>query len=144
LTANPGRGTFAINGLASPGAYTLTFTLNGYAPASVPVDLTKDGAPPVIDVQLGAQLGGITGTVTAAGSSAGLVGATVVATDGSKTWTTTSTAAGGSLPRGGYLLTGLQPGSYSVTASAPGRQQQTGIVTVVAGKNAKRNLRVGA
>jgi len=143
LTADPGRGTFVINGLASPGAYTLTFTLAGYAPASVPVDLTTNAAPPVITVQLGVQLGGITGKITAVGSSTGVVGATVVATDGSKTWTATSTAAGGSLPRGGYLLTGLPPGSYSVTASVPGRQQQTGIVTVVAGKNVTQNLTVG-
>lgn len=135
-------GSFAINGLTAPGAYTLTFTLDGYAPASVPVSLTGNGAPPTVTVTLTTQLGGITGTVT---DSTGhtYVGATVTATNGSQSWTATSSGAGGALQAGGYLITGLQPGSYSVTVTAPGLAQQTGIVKVAAGTNRSLNLRVG-
>jgi hypothetical protein len=128
--------------------YTLTFTLDGYASASVPVKLQANSAPPTVDVTLSRQVGGITGTVTErqAGPPAtttAFVGATVTATNGAETWTATSSASGGSLKQGGYLITGLQPGTYSVTVTADGRTQQTGIVTVVAGRTATLNLRVG-
>ncbi|MEO9139103.1 MAG: carboxypeptidase-like regulatory domain-containing protein [Jatrophihabitans sp.] len=143
LTAAPGEGNFAVNGLTAPGAYTLTFTLDGYAPASVPVRLTSNAAPPTIDVHLTHQLGAITGIVTQGPGGSPYIGATVTATDGTKVWTGTSTAAGGSVPDGGYLISGLQPGSYSVTATAPGLSQQSGLITVVAGKQASLDLRVG-
>jgi hypothetical protein len=61
-------------------------------------------------------------------------GATVTATDGTTTYTATSSAAGGLLPAGGYDLAALPPGTYSVTASAPGARQQTRIVKVGRGK----------
>jgi 5-hydroxyisourate hydrolase-like protein (transthyretin family) len=147
LTSAAGRGNFAINGLASPGSYTLTFTLDGYAPATVPVKLAANAAPPTVEVSLSNQLGGITGTVTQyqAGppSDTAFVGATVTAMNGAQTWTATSSAPGGALSKGGYLITGLQPGTYSVTVTADGLSQQTGIVTVQAGRNARLDLRVG-
>jgi hypothetical protein len=135
-------GTFAISGLLAPGSYTLTFTLDGYAPATVPVTLTENGAPPVVTVTLSAQLGGITGAVTGPGGVRE-VGATVSATNGAQTWTSTSSAPGGALPAGGYLITGLQPGTYSVTVSGPGLAQQTAMVTVVAGRTSTQNLQLG-
>jgi hypothetical protein len=145
VTSDVGRGSFAINGLASPGVYTLTFTLGGWAPASVPLRLSSNSAPPTVDVSLSRLLGGITGTVSQrqAGSTTAFVGATVTATNGAQTWTATSSAPGGALARGGYLITGLQPGTYSVTVTADGTSQQTGIVTVSAGRNATLDLQVG-
>ncbi len=141
-------GSFAISGLAAPGAYTLTFTLDGYAPASVPVSLKDNGKPPSVTVTLSTQLGGITGTVREVRRTGGttvvladpFVGATVTATNGQQVWTATSSATGGALPKGGYLITGLQPGTYSVTVSADGLQQQTGIATVLAGTPQRLNL----
>jgi hypothetical protein len=123
-------GSFAINGLAAPGSYTLTFTLDGYAPATVPVQLRGNGAPPTVIVHLASDMGAISGVVTHGG--VGYVGATITATDGTTTRTTTSSAQGGGLPSGGYLIDGLLPGTYSVTVTAPGLTQQTRIVTVTA------------
>ncbi|MDT4946372.1 MAG: hypothetical protein QOH14_3105 [Pseudonocardiales bacterium] len=135
-------GSFAINGLTAPGAYTLTFTLAGYSPASVPVTLKDNGAPPNVLVTLTTQLGSISGTVSAPGGAA-QIGATITATNGHRSWTATSSAAGGALPSGGYLISGLEPGTYSVTVTAPGRSQQTAMVTVVAGRTTRQNLLVG-
>ena len=141
-TLTSGRiGSFAINGLTAPGDYTLTFTLDGYAPASVPVSLSGDRAPPTVAVTLATQLGGITGLVreiqVANGHTTVLrnpfPGATVTATNGAQVWTATSTTQGGALPGGGYLIGGLEPGTYSVTVTAAGLTQQTGIVTVTVG-----------
>lgn len=147
ITASAGRGNFAINGLPSPGAYTLTFTLAGYAPASVPVKLEANSAPPTIQVRLSTKLGGITGSVTeqVAGSprtcsNVTIAGATITATNGMQIWTATSSSPGGALPKGGYLISSLEPGTYSVTVTAPGHRQQTGIVTVTAGSNRTLNL----
>lgn len=125
-------GTFSISGLSAPGDYTLTFVLDGYAPETVPVSLGASGTPPSVKVTLGTQLGGISGTVTGPGGTP-YVGATVTATNGLKSYVTTSSSAGGSLGGGGYLFSGLQPGTYSVTVTAAGMQQQTGLVTVTSG-----------
>jgi hypothetical protein len=139
-------GSFAVNGLSVPGSYTLTFTLPGYVPATVPVTLAVNGAPPSVTATLSTQLGGITGAVRESRAGDGttivspFVGATVTASNGRRTWTTTSSGAGGALPNGGYLITGLQPGTYSVTVTAGGLQQQTGIITVAAGQNARLDL----
>jgi hypothetical protein len=129
-------GTFALNGLAAPGSYTLTVSLPGYQSASVPVTLTGTGAPPSIRVTLTTQLGSILGRVR--DSSGARAGATVTATDGKQNWTTTSTGNDGS-----YVLDGLMPGTYSVTVTATGSAQQTALVTVTAGRTSAQNLTLG-
>jgi hypothetical protein len=132
-------GSFTISGLATPGDYTLTFIREGYASETVPISLGASGAPPKLNVTLGTQLGGIRGTVTGPGGGV-YVGATVTATNGAKSWTTTSSAAGDTLANGGYLFSSLQPGTYSVTVTADGIRQQTGMVTVKSGGNAVQSF----
>ncbi|TAM92580.1 MAG: hypothetical protein EPN43_02185, partial [Jatrophihabitans sp.] len=134
-------GSFAISGLPAPGSYTLTFSLAGYQPATVPVTLTGNGAPPTVTVTLSSNVGSVTGSVIEQTSANppvtitnAFVGATVTATNGAQTWTVVSSAPGGALPNGGYLISGLAPGTYSVTVTAPGHAQQTGIVTITAGQ----------
>jgi hypothetical protein len=136
-------GSFTISGLATPGNYTLTFIREGYASETVPISLGASGAPPKLNVTLGTQLGGIRGTVTGPGGGV-YVGATVTATNGAKSWTTTSSAAGDTLANGGYLFSSLQPGTYSVTVTADGIRQQTGMVTVKSGGNAVQSFTLQA
>ncbi|KQW45984.1 hypothetical protein ASC77_18945 [Nocardioides sp. Root1257] len=125
-------GSFSICGLSAPGDYTLTFVADGYASETVPISLGANGTPPKVAVTLDTQLGGIRGTVTGPGGGV-LVGATVTATNGARSWVTTSSSAGGTLANGGYLFSSLLPGTYSVTVTADGLKQQTGIVTVKSG-----------
>ena len=62
-------GSFTLTGLPSPGSYTITFTLNGYADTTVPVTLSTTSATPPLAVTMSSSLGGITGqVVTAAGA----------------------------------------------------------------------------
>ncbi|MGX7681838.1 carboxypeptidase regulatory-like domain-containing protein [Jatrophihabitans sp. DSM 45814] len=129
-------GTFAVNGLTAPGSYTITVTLPGYQPASVPVTLSGTGPPPSIRITLTTQVGSIVGRVS--DSSGPHPGATVTATDGKQNWTTTAAGTDGS-----YLLDGLQPGTYSVTTTATGKTQQTALVIVSAGKSSAQNLTLG-
>ncbi|QWF21306.1 carboxypeptidase-like regulatory domain-containing protein [Nocardioides sp. LMS-CY] len=136
-------GTFSISGLAAPGDYTLMFLLDGYASETVPISLSGNGAPPKVTATLGTKLGGIRGTVTGP-SGAPYVGATVVATNGAKSWSTTSSSPGGTLSNGGYLFSELEPGTYSVTVTADGIRQQTGLVTVTSGATAVQGFTLRA
>ncbi len=121
-------GSFAISGLPAPGRYTLTFTMAGYAPETLPVVLSARGPARQADMRLGRRLGRISGRVL--GPSGILSGATVTATNGSESWTAISSGPGPVLRRGGYLIPDLPPGTYSVTATADGMRRQTGIVTI--------------
>ena len=128
---NGNVGGFYFSGLPD-GSYTLTFTLDGYTTASVPVTLDSSRPAskraPNVQVRLYRQDGEITGIVYVDGAP--MPGATITATNGIATYTATSSAAGGLLPAGGYDLAALPPGIYSVTASEPGAGQQTRIVKV--------------
>jgi hypothetical protein len=89
-------------------------------------------------------LGSIGGVVTQASTGSAYPGATITATDGLATYTATSSSAGGNLASGGYLISGLKPGVYTVTATAPGLTQQTRIVRVTPGhETSGQNLQVG-
>jgi hypothetical protein len=132
---NGNVGGFSFSGLAD-GHYTLSFGLDGYTAASVPVLVDSNRPPgkraPIVQVRLYKQAGDITGTVFVNGTPT--PGATLTATDGTHTFTATTSSAGGLLPAGGYDLANLPPGTYSVTASVAGAHQQTRIVTVVRGR----------
>jgi carboxypeptidase family protein len=130
-------GSFALSGLAAPGAYTLTASAPGYAPGTVPVTLSLNGPAPTVTITLSVQSGAIGGTVFDT-QNRPFPGATVTATDGQLTWTGSSNSSDGR-----YLISGLAPGSYTVTVTAAGRRQQTALVTVSAGVTAAQNLVVG-
>ena len=134
-------GSFAISGLAAPGSYTLTFSLDGYEPEIVPVTLTGTSAPAPITAQLHTAAVRVCGSVTKSGSSAVFVGAKALLTDGPRTWSTTVSgpsdqAAGtsgvcsGIATSGGYLFPGVPAGTYSLTITAAGYTQQTAQVVV--------------
>ncbi|HEU5008613.1 MAG TPA: carboxypeptidase-like regulatory domain-containing protein [Jatrophihabitantaceae bacterium] len=125
LTSDTGKGGFVVNNLSAPGSYTLTFSLAGYQSTTIPITLNASGPPPTVTATLLPQNGSIKGTVIKGGKD--LAGATVAATDGRTTWKSTSTDSG-------FVISGLAPGHYSVTATYAGLQQQTALVVVRAGK----------
>jgi carboxypeptidase family protein len=130
-------GSFNINGLAVPGSYTLTVTLTGFAVASVPVELTANAAAPNVVVHLTARLGSVAGTVRGPNGQP-FAGATITATNGQKSLSATSESSDG-----GYLIANLDPGSYSLTVTAPGLRQQTALINVSPGTTTTQNLRLG-
>ncbi len=136
---NGAVGSFSLDGLPSPGEYTLSFTLAGYADATVPVNLTGTAAVAPLRVVMAAALGSISGRVTGPGG-APMVGATVSATDGKRKWPVTTTAASGSVPSGGYVIDQLPAGAYTVTATSPSGVGRTALVTVTAGRVTTQNF----
>ena len=131
-------GSFSIDGLRAPGSYTLTVTAAGYEPASVPVTLSATSTTAPVEVRLVSRLGGINGTITGP-AGAVYAGATVTATDGQHSFTTTSNSSDGA-----YVFSGLGAGIYSVTVTAAGMEQQTALVPVTAGVSTAQNLRLGS
>jgi hypothetical protein len=130
ITAIGELGRFTVSGLQAPGNYTLTATLEGYQPTTIPV--TLDGVSPAEDktIRMQPALGGVTGKVrkqTGTDSYAPAVGATITVTDGLHVHTTVAVAGGT------FTASNLLPGHYTVTASLDGYVQQTTIVSVTAG-----------
>jgi predicted phage tail protein len=93
-----------------------------------------------VTVRLASQLARIVGTVTGPDKvTAYRFGATVTATNGQRSWTSTSNTSDG-----GYVIADLNPGSYSVTVTAAGHSQQTALVTVGAGQTVNQPLNLGS
>lgn len=133
-------GTFTLTGL-NPGSVTLTFSKTGYTPASVPVTLTESGPTAPVTVTLSSALGSVTGRVTDQ-NGVGVASATVQATDGVITRSTTSTAAG-PLGAGTYLLADLPAGTYTLSVTTGGAVVSTAVVTIRSGAVATQDLPIG-
>jgi hypothetical protein len=97
----------------------------------------QNAGAPNVTVRLASQLGRVVGTVTGPDGKS-YAGATVTATNGQRSWTSTSNTADG-----GYVIADLNPGSYSVTVTAAGHSQQTALVTVGAGQTVNQPLQLG-
>jgi hypothetical protein len=108
----------------------------------VPFMLAANKTTASVTITVGPQLGSITGLVSGPECPADCVGATVTATNGAEVWTTSVTVNGGPKNQIGYVITGLQPGTYSVTVRASGMKQQTGWVTVSSGARSRRAFRL--
>ena len=135
LTAG-GIGTYSVGGLSTPGRYTLTFQLAGYAVQTVAVDLAPSGFASGIDVVLSRTAASLSGTVSTCVGGGGLGGVQISLTDGRTGLSTTSATA----PAGSYSLSGLAPGSYAVSYSLVGYGTQTLLVEITAGAAEVRNV----
>lgn len=129
-------GTFSLAGLPQGQEVTLTFTLPGFAPVTVPVVVGEGDLPPVT---MSSAFGRIEGRVTQ--NDVGLVGATIQATDGRTIFTTTTTSSG---EGGTYALPDLEAGSWTVSVVRGDRTLATALVEVRRGKAATRNFSLAA
>jgi hypothetical protein len=136
LTDGAGKGQFILAGLPTPGNYTLTVSLAGYQPSTVPLSLDGVHAPKPQAISLMSALGQVSGVVRAPDGSGGFtpsIGATVTITDGINVSTTTTVDSADPAERGGFTLTNLPPGHYSITAAHSGYAQMTALVDVTVG-----------
>jgi hypothetical protein len=122
-------GSFTLSGLSAGGGLTLSFTHPGFAEATVPVQL---GGTTPLTVTMSPSQGRITGRVTGA-NGAPIAGATITATDGQHRWPVTSTAGSPGTPAGGYVISQLPAGPFTVSAVVADGPTQTALATVTAG-----------
>lgn len=129
------KGAFLVEGLPTPGAYVLTFTLEGYSSATVALDLgAGESMPGVVGKLIGGD-GSLQGIVRdGQGDPIGGVAVVVTGAKGQQQ-TATLTTGVGVTGEGSYSLTGLPvPGAYTVTFTKPGFQTTTiGVVFDAAG-----------
>ena len=112
LTAtSASNGTYTIHGLDA-GSVTLQVEASGYV-ESDPSPATLTSGVPTTDNLTLEEAGGITGTITAEGGGAPPSGTTVSAAS------TQQPISGVVQSDGSFTIEGLEPGTYSVTASAP-------------------------
>ena len=115
-TSASGTGAWSLQGVSTPGVYTVTATLRGYSTAVRQVRLAPGDKPAGLALQMAPGLGSITGVVTS--NAAGLGGVTVTASNGETTLTTTTLTEGNigfySLPQLGI------PADYTVQAELDG------------------------
>jgi hypothetical protein len=140
LTDGTGKGGYSLTGLAVPGSYTLTFSLPGYAPQTLPLNLTLAVPGPRTDAKLAKGFGWITGVVTD-DEGVPVVGATVAVTDGLTVRTTITVQAEGNHSAGSFVVPDLPFAAYTVTVTRDGARPQTALVPVVAPKEFCQNLR---
>ena len=118
-SANPGR--WAIDGVSTPGTYTITFTSPGYGTEVMQARLEPGQSLTNLNLRMTSGVGSISGTVRDGAGPLG--GATLVATSGDQAVTTTSTTEGA---KGTYNFPQLSlGGTYTITASADGYITQT-------------------
>lgn len=138
LTAG-GVGNYAVGGLSTPGRYTLTFSRDGFADATLAVDLGPSGLATGVDVVLSPTTASVRGNVSDGCAGTGIAGVQITATNGT-TDVTTSAASG---PAGDYILTALVPGSYAISFTANGFNTETILVVVDPGVALTRNVQLG-
>lgn len=127
-------GAFALSGLPTPGAFTVTFQKPGFLPATATVVLADNGNETGLSPILRPVTGSVSGLVTEQVQAAPpcgpgecpLPGVTVTVTDrnGSEVRTTMSADSPADM-RGRYEIAGLTAGTYSVTFSRAGYSSQT-------------------
>jgi hypothetical protein len=130
-------GTWAIDGLSTPGTYLVSVHKEGLGSESALVSLEAAGSA-TVDLVLQPGVAAITGTISgydSLGGFGGLGNVTVTATSGDLV-RTTSTVTGTNL-RGSFVLPQLPtPGAYTLTIAADGYQSQTQQVEIGAGQSA--------
>jgi alpha-tubulin suppressor-like RCC1 family protein len=121
-----GSGEYSISGV-TPGSQTITATASGYPNYSGTVDVIADST---VTFNIFMNTGTVSGTVTDSSTSDFIVGA-VVTVDGKSDTTNGS---------GEYSISGVTPGSQTITATASGYAPYSGIVSVVGGSTVTHNF----
>ena len=130
------KGFYTLAGLPTPGDYAVTFSAPGYASQTLGVMLRSGKGAKALDVTLAETIGSLQGTVTDAKTKAGLPGVNVAITNGVNQEQTTTASS----PDGGYKLTQLPGGVYTVTYSLAGYGSETVLVHLQPGQRETHDI----
>ncbi|WP_029135755.1 carboxypeptidase-like regulatory domain-containing protein [Nakamurella lactea] len=134
-------GAWMVAGLPLPGTYTVTFSRDDLQSQTVSVALDRNGNPSTgaggITVGMTSAFAVVSGTVSqrnAAGGSSPGGEAVITLSSGTDTYTVSSA----SVPAAGagkYLIAGVKPGTYTLSASRRGTSPTTVTITLIAGQS---------
>lgn len=118
-------GAFTLRGLPTPGTFTVVVTAEGFAPATLNLDLGPGQQLTGVGATLGAAAGSLSGVVTAPGDPGGV---TVTVTDGAMTRQTVTQSSD---PVGSWVVAGLRiPSTYTVTFTRSDLESQVLSVSI--------------
>ena len=136
-------GSWAVSNLALPGVYTVTFSRSDLLSQTVAVSLDATGqvvggvaGGGGVDVAMASATAVVTGVVSqrnATGAVAAVGEAEITLSSGTQTYSVTSASLPGNQV-GRYEITGVVPGTYTLSASRKGTSPTTVIITVSAGQ----------
>lgn len=124
-------GSYIVTNLPIPGTYTVTFSGAGLAPQvrSVDLDPAGDSNATSVNASLTAATAVVSGTVT---NEDGPIGGVVVELSDGTTVLTTQSADD---PAGEYVITGVPPGTYTLTFRLTGAVPSSVLMTLTAGEH---------
>ncbi|MBX0356899.1 carboxypeptidase regulatory-like domain-containing protein [Halobacillus sp. Nhm2S1] len=137
IAGTDANGFYSLSNLPA-GASTIVVTAPGYSLVLSEIILPPGGDVTNVDFVLMANPGGISGEVTDDFSGNPLPNARVVIRESGTEDQAVATVT--TDPFGNYTVTGLAPGSYTITASLEGYGTQTFGVTVISDVNANGNI----
>lgn len=129
--ANQATGNFILDGIPTPGSYTVTLSAPGFQIQTRKLELAAGETPEPLDRTLVRATGAVDGTIKLTGEDAGndVSGAGLVLANDDFTYKTQVASRGGD-----FLLTGVVPGVYRLTTSLFGYTSNVQTVTVAAGR----------
>ena len=135
-------GAFQFSGVQAPGYYLLTASKPGFQTQKFLIDSTDLASPTPLKIAMAPATGTMSGTVT--DKSGNPIGAaTITVTDGTVSLQTSSVSSNAQGKPGSWLVNGVStPGTYLVTASAPGYGTESAIVPLNAGGKGSSNLKL--
>jgi len=138
------KGEFTFGGVTAPGYYLLTIGKAGFQTQRFLINSVNLAAPQPMKVALEPGTGKLSGSVTGPGGAVGA--AQIVVTDGTVTLQTSSISASTHTGTPGtWTLDQVStPGTYLVTASAPGLGSASKLVTLDAAGSAQVDLQLSA
>lgn len=137
LAGTDANGSYTIGNLP-PGSFTVIASAPDFGSALTGVTLQPGGNVPNVNFTLTPNPGSLSGLVSNGANGAPLPGATVVVRQATGSGVIAATVTSG--PDGNFLVQGLAPGSYTVTASLSGFGTGTTGATVVSSTVTTANL----
>ncbi|GAA2241567.1 hypothetical protein GCM10010401_12960 [Rarobacter faecitabidus] len=136
-------GAWRVTGLRIPATYTVTFTKQGLTSQVVSVRIDGFGrvtqgatSATTVNATMGSATASLKGTVSqrSGQSAAQPVGNVTITLSSGDTQRVVTSASSPSTKIGQYLITGLRPGTYTVTFARQGTTPTSAIITLTAGE----------
>ncbi len=133
-------GAFQFAGVQAPGYYLLTASKAGFQTQKFLIDSTDLASPQPIKIAMAPADGELSGSISDSGGQP-IGAATITITDGTVSLQTSSVSSHAQGTPGSFLVNGIStPGTYLVTASAPGFGTESSVLQLAAGGKGSTKL----
>jgi hypothetical protein len=136
-------GAFQFAGVQAPGYYLLTASKPGFQTQKFLIDSTDLAQPTPLKITMTPANGVLSGSIVDNATGQAIGAATITITDGTVALQTSSVSSNTQGTPGSFQVNGVStPGTYLVTASAPGYGTESSVVQLAAGGKGSTNLKL--